>query len=176
MPAAPAGSAFWWLIAVGVVLAAWVVGVASPVSAAPWLSLSIWVPIAGGVLVLAVAGEDSRAPLARKLALAAAILGFLISVPLYAGFDTSAHGMQFTELHPWVERFHIQYALGVDGISLIFVLLNSFVTILVVIAGWEVITTRVSQYMAAFLIMSGLMNGVFSSLDAILFYVSRCTS
>ena len=171
VPAAPAGSAFWWLIAVGVVLAAWVVGVASPVSAAPWLSLSIWVPIAGGVLVLAVAGEDSRAPLARKLALAAAILGFLISVPLYAGFDTSAHGMQFTELHPWVERFHIQYALGVDGISLIFVLLNSFVTILVVIAGWEVITTRVSQYMAAFLIMSGLMNGVFSSLDAILFYV-----
>ncbi len=169
--AAPAGSALWWLVAAAVVVAAWVVGALGFSPEIPWLSLTVWVPIAGGVLVLGLASSEARAPLARRISLATAILGFLISVPLYSGFDVSAHGMQFTEIHSWVDRFHMQYALGVDGISLIFVLLNSFVTILVVIAGWEVITTRVAQYLAAFLIMSGLMNGVFAALDAILFYV-----
>src|SRR5438105_8151479 len=107
----------------------------------------------------------------RWIALAASVLGFLVTLPLYAGFDTSTSAMQFVELHRWIERFNINYHLGVDGISLLFVLLNSFITILVVIAGWTVIETRVAQYYAAFLIMSGLLNGVFSALDAVLFYV-----
>src|SRR5205085_2504729 len=107
----------------------------------------------------------------RWIALAASVLGFLVTLPLYAGFDTSTSAMQFVELHRWIERFNINYHLGVDGISLIFILLNSFITILVVIAGWTVIETRIAQYFAAFLIMSGLLNGVFSALDAVLFYV-----
>src|SRR5256714_1958597 len=107
----------------------------------------------------------------RWIALAASVLGFLVTLPLYAGFDTSSSAMQFVELRPWIQRFNINYHLGIDGISLLFVLLNSFITILVVIAGWTVIETRVAQYFAAFLIMSGLLNGVFSALDAVLFYV-----
>src|SRR4051812_49743693 len=107
----------------------------------------------------------------RWIAPGASVLGFLVTLPLYAGFDTSPSAMQFVELHRWIERFNINYHLGVDGISVLFVLLNSFITILVVIAGWTVVQTRVSQYFAAFLIMSGLLNGVFSALDALLFYV-----
>src|SRR5438874_11472008 len=107
----------------------------------------------------------------RWIALAGSVLGFLVTLPLYSGFDASTSAMQFVELHPWIERFNINYHLGVDGISLLFVLLNSFITILVVIAGWTVIESRVAQYFAAFLIMSGLLNGVFSALDAVLFYV-----
>ena len=133
------------------------------------LSLSIWIPIAAGVLVLAVG--EKRAGLGRWLALAGAILGFLVTVPLYTGFDPSTSAMQFVELRPWIERFNINYHLGVDGISLLFVLLNSFITILIVIAGWTVIETRVAQYYASFLVMSGLLNGVFAALDAVLFYV-----
>jgi NADH-quinone oxidoreductase subunit M len=136
----------------------------------PLLSIAIWLPIVGGLLVLAT-GSDRNAPTARVIALAAAILGFLVTLPLYAGFDTSTSQMQFVELAPWIRRFNVNYYLGVDGISLWFVLLNSFVTVIVVIAGWEVIQEKVAQYMAAFLIMSGLMNGIFSSLDALLFYV-----
>ena len=132
------------------------------------LSAAIWIPIAAGVLVLAV-GE--RSPWLRWIALAGSLLGFLVTLPLYTGFDASTSAMQFVELHRWIERFNINYHLGVDGISLLFVLLNSFITILVVIAGWTVIETRVAQYFAAFLIMSGLLNGVFSALDAVLFYV-----
>jgi NADH-quinone oxidoreductase subunit M len=139
-------------------------------AATPWLSLAIWVPILAGIAVMATGG-DRNAHVARPLALAGAIAGLLVTLPLYAGFDTGTANMQFVELSPWIERFHINYHLGVDGVSLIFVLLNSFVTVLVIIAGWEVITSRVSQYYAAFLIMSGLMNGVFASLDAALFYV-----
>jgi len=93
------------------------------------------------------------------------------SLPLYAGFNTQTSAMQFTELVPWIPRFNIQYHLGVDGISMLFILLNSFITVLVVLAGWESIRERVAQYMAAFLIMSGLLNGVFAALDAMLFYV-----
>ena len=132
------------------------------------LSAAIWIPIVAGVLVL-VAGE--RNPWMRWIALAGAVLGFLVTLPLYTGFEPSSSAMQFVELRPWIERFNINYHLGIDGISLLFVLLNSFITILVVIAGWTVIETRIAQYFAAFLIMSGLLNGVFSALDAVLFYV-----
>jgi len=135
-----------------------------------WLSLAIWVPIIAGLAVMATGG-DRNAHIARPLALAGAILGFVVTLPLYAGFQVGTAEMQFVELVPWIERFNINYHLGVDGVSLIFVLLNSFVTVVVVIAGWEVIQTRVSQYFSAFLLMSGLMNGVFASLDAALFYV-----
>jgi NADH-quinone oxidoreductase subunit M len=134
------------------------------------LSLAIWIPIVAGVLVLA-AGDDRRAGLQRSLALGGAVLGFLVTIPLYTGFDLRNPGMQFEELAPWIERFNIHYHLGVDGISVLFVLLNSFITILVVIAGWTTVETRVGQYHASFLILSGLLNGVFSALDAVLFYV-----
>ena len=136
----------------------------------PLLSLAIWVPILAGVIVL-MTGGDRNAPLARVLALIGAIAGFLVTIPLWAGFDVSHSGMQFVELHNWIPRFNINYHLGVDGISMLFVLLNAFITIIVVAAGWEVIKTKVAQYMAAFLIMSGLMNGIFTALDGILFYV-----
>ncbi len=136
----------------------------------PLLSLAIWLPILFGLLVLATGG-DRNASRARRLALAGALLGFLVTLPLYVKFDTSIAGMQFVEMRPWIERFNAHYHLGVDGISLLFILLNSFMTPLVVIAGWRVIESRVAQYMAAFLIMSGLLNGVFSALDAVLFYL-----
>ncbi|MCK6397691.1 NADH-quinone oxidoreductase subunit M [Thauera aminoaromatica] len=136
----------------------------------PLLSLAIWVPIIGGLLVLAT-GSDRNAPLARMLALAVAVAGFVVTIPLYTGFDVGTSAMQFVELQSWVPRFNINYHLGVDGISVLFVLLNAFITIIVVAAGWQVIETKVAQYMAAFLIMSGLMNGIFSALDAVLFYV-----
>jgi NADH-quinone oxidoreductase subunit M len=136
----------------------------------PLLSLAIWVPVAAGLAVLAT-GSDRTADNARWLALIGAALGFVVTLPLYAGFDPQAHGMQFQELASWIPRFHINYHLGIDGVSLLLILLNSVTTILVVIAGWQVIQTRVSQYMAAFLILSGVMNGVFSALDGALFYV-----
>ena len=137
---------------------------------APWLSLSVWIPILAGLAVLA-SGSDRNARFARAIALAGAVAGFLVTIPLVTGFDTGTSAMQFVEKRAWIERFNIHYHLGVDGISVLFVLLNSFVTVLVVIAGWDVITSRVAQYMAAFLIMSGLMNGTFAALDAMLFYV-----
>ena len=136
----------------------------------PLLSLAIWVPIVGGLLVLAT-GSDRNAPMARGIALIAAVLGFLVTIPLYLHFDTATSAMQFVELSPWIRRFNINYHLGVDGISVWFVLLNAFITVIVVMAGWEVIKEKVAQYMAAFLIMSGLMNGIFAALDGILFYV-----
>src|SRR5258707_3701757 len=134
------------------------------------LSLAIWVPILAGVLVLALGG-DLRAPLQRRVALAGATLGFLVTIPLYTKFDLRSAAMQFVELAPWIESFNINYHLGVDGISVLFILLNSFITVTVVIAGWTVIESRVGQYLAAFLILSGLLNGVFAALDAVLFYV-----
>ena len=136
----------------------------------PLLSLAIWVPILGGLLVLAT-GSDRNAPLARMLAFAVAVAGFVVTISLYTGFDTTTSAMQFVELTSWVPRFNINYHLGVDGLSVLFVILNAFITILVVMAGWQVIQDKVAQYMAAFLIMSGLMNGIFSALDGILFYV-----
>ena len=139
-------------------------------SGLPLLSLAIWLPIVGGLLVLA-SGSDRRAGLARIIALLAAVAGFLVTIPLYTGFDRSTSALQFVELAPWIPRFNINYQLGVDGISVLFILLNSFITPLVVLAGWKVIGEKVAQYMAAFLIMSGLMNGIFAAFDAMLFYV-----
>ncbi len=137
----------------------------------PILSLVTWLPIAFGVAVLAV-GSDSRPAAARWTALAGAVLGFLAGLPLWAGFSTAAGGaMQFEELAAWIPLFNVNYHLGVDGISMPLILLNSFMTVLVVVAHWEAVTQRVAQYLAAFLIMSGLINGTFAALDAILFYV-----
>jgi NADH-quinone oxidoreductase subunit M len=139
-------------------------------TAYPLLSLAIWLPILGGVLVLGT-GSDRNAAQARVLALFAALLSFLVTIPLYAQFDVTKSSMQFVEFAPWIPLFNINYYLGVDGISVLFILLNAFITITVVLAGWKVIQTKVAQYMAAFLIMSGLMNGIFAALDGMLFYV-----
>ena len=134
------------------------------------LSLAIWVPIAFGVLLLAV-GRDEHAPVVRWLALLGALIGFLVTLPLYSGFELGTAAMQFVEKAAWIERFNIHYHLGVDGISFWFVPLTAFITVIVVIASWESITERVNQYMGAFLILSGLMIGVFTALDGMLFYV-----
>ncbi|MBL8522950.1 MAG: NADH-quinone oxidoreductase subunit M [Betaproteobacteria bacterium] len=134
------------------------------------LSLTIWVPILAGVLTLFLNSERQKDS-ARWVALIGSILGLAVAIPLWTGFDNASSAMQFVERTSWVSRFNINYALGVDGISMLFVLLNSFTTILVVIAAWEVIQDKVSQYLAAFLIMSGLINGVFAATDAILFYL-----
>jgi NADH-quinone oxidoreductase subunit M len=136
----------------------------------PFLSLAVWVPIVAGLAVLGL-HRDRDAPAARRVALVGALAGFLVTVPLYTHFDPTTSAMQFVETAEWIPRFDISYHLGVDGISVLFVLLNSFITVLVVWAGWEVIQVRVAQYMAAFLIQSGLINGVFCALDGILFYV-----
>ena len=137
----------------------------------PLLSLAIWIPILGGLLVLAVGGNDRNAPLARVTSLFAAALGFAVTLPLWFEFDAATSALQFVEIRDWIPRYAVHYHLGVDGISMPFVLLNSFITLIVVIAGWEVIQERVAQYMAAFLIMSGIINGIFSAMDAVLFYV-----
>ena len=134
-----------------------------------YLSLSIWVPIVAGLLALAF-GRDREPGPVRWIALVGAVAGFLVTIPLYTQFDTTTSAMQFVEVTDWIPRFGIHYHLGVDGISVLFILLNSFITVLVVWAGWEVVTTRVAQYMGAFLIQSGLINGVFGALDGILFY------
>jgi len=136
----------------------------------PLLSLAIWIPIIAGLVVLAT-GSDRNAPLARALSLAGAVLGLLVTIPLWTGFDNGTAAMQFVELAPWIPRFNINYHLGADGISMLFVILNSFITVIVVLAGWQVIEQKVAQYNAAFLIMSGLMNGIFTALDGMLFYV-----
>jgi NADH-quinone oxidoreductase subunit M len=136
----------------------------------PLLSLAVWVPIIAGVLVLAT-GSDRNAPLARWLALIGAVLSFAVTIPLYTQFDALTANMQFVELARWIPAFNIHYHLGVDGIAMPLILLNSFTTVLAVIAGWQVIQTKPAQYMAAFLIMSGLINGVFAAMDAVLFYV-----
>ena len=136
----------------------------------PLLSLVVWVPIIGGILVL-VASKDEQAPIARMIALVASVLTFILSIPLYTGFDVSTAQMQFVEKISWIHGFNIFYYLGVDGISMPLILLTSFTTVLVVIAGWEVIKYKTAQYMAAFLIMDGLMIGVFAALDSMLFYV-----
>jgi NADH-quinone oxidoreductase subunit M len=136
----------------------------------PWLTLAVFVPIVFGLLVLALGG-DNRRRLTLWLALIGAVVGLLVTIPLYTGFDASTANMQFVENVPWISSFNVNYHLGVDGISLWFVLLTAFITIIVVLAGWEVITSRLAQYMAAFLILSGLMIGVFVALDGLLFYV-----
>ena len=134
------------------------------------LSLAIWTPIAFGVLLLAL-GRDEHARAVRWLALVGASIGFLVTLPLYNGFEVGTAAMQFVEKATWIERFNVHYHLGVDGISFWFVPLTAFITVIVVIASWESITERVNQYMGAFLILSGLMIGVFAALDGMLFYV-----
>jgi NADH-quinone oxidoreductase subunit M len=134
------------------------------------LSMLIWLPILGGVTVLAT-GPDTNAPVARKLSLGISVAAFLLSLPLYTGFDKTTAAMQFIEHASWVRTFNIYYSLGVDGISMPLILLTTALTPIVVIAGWEVIQEKVAQYMAAFLVMEGLMIGVFSAVDAVLFYV-----
>ena len=134
------------------------------------LSLAIWLPILAGIVLLAV-GRDEHAGVVRWIALIAALVSFVVTLPLIGGFDTGTAAMQFHEKFAWIERFNVNYHLGVDGISVWFVLLTAFITVIVVISAWEVITERVNQYMGAFLILSGLMVGVFCALDGLLFYV-----
>ena len=134
------------------------------------LSLAIWTPIFFGVVLLAF-GKDEQAKAVRWFALIGSMVSFLVTLPLYSRFELGTSAMQFVENTPWIDRFNVFYHLGLDGLSLWFVLLTAFITVIVVIAGWEVITERVNQYMGAFLILSGLMIGVFSALDGMLFYV-----
>jgi NADH-quinone oxidoreductase subunit M len=134
------------------------------------LSLAIWMPIAFGVLLLAL-GRDDQARTVRWVALVGALASFLVTLPLYDGFKLGTSAMQFVEKSPWIERFNVNYHLGLDGISFWFVPLTAFITVVVVLSAWEAITERVNQYMGAFLILSGLMIGVFCALDGILFYV-----
>ena len=134
------------------------------------LSFSIWTPIVFGIVLLAV-GRDDKAQSVRWLALLGSIVSFLVTIPLYIRFSLDTSAMQFVEKISWIERFNVSYYIGVDGISLWFVLLTAFINVIVVIASWESISERVNQYMASFLILSGLMIGVFTALDGLLFYV-----
>ena len=135
-----------------------------------WLSAAIWVPIISGIIVLAL-GNEQRATLSRWLALLGSLVGFAVTIPLYTGFDRTTAALQFVERKPWIESLGIEYSLGIDGLSVWLVLLTAFITFVVVIAGWEVIKDRVHQYLGAFLILSGLMIGVFAAADGMLFYV-----
>jgi NADH-quinone oxidoreductase subunit M len=134
------------------------------------LSLAIWSPIVFGLLVLAL-GRDDKASFVRWLSLIGSVVSFILTLPIVNRFDNAAHGMQFIEKSPWIDRFNINYFLGIDGLSLWFVPLTAFITVIVVISAWEVIEKRVAQYMGAFLILSGLMIGVFCALDGVLFYM-----
>ncbi len=136
-----------------------------------YLSLAIWLPIAFGTVIIAL-GRDDNANVVRWLALVGSIVSFLVTLPLVgSGFDLATPALQFQENLPWIERFNVRYHLGVDGIAVWFVLLTAFITVIVVISAWEVITSRVHQYMGAFLILSGLLVGVFCAADGLLFYV-----
>ena len=134
------------------------------------LSAAIWIPIAFGVFVLAM-GNDRNPAVSRAVSLVGALLGLAVTIPLYPNFDKTSAALQFVEKYSWIERFSAFYHLGVDGLSVWFVLLTALITVIVIIAGYEVITERVAQYNAAFLILSGLMIGVFSAADGLLFYV-----
>ncbi len=136
----------------------------------PYLSLVVWTPILGGIWVLLASGARN-APTARTIALIVSSLTFVMSLPLWTQFDISTHDMQFQEKSLWIEAFDIYYHLGVDGISMPLIILTTFTTVLVVVAGWEVIQYKPGQYMAAFLVLEGLMIGAFSALDGMLFYV-----
>jgi NADH-quinone oxidoreductase subunit M len=138
------------------------------------LSLAIWIPIIGGLAVMTTGRAVDNAAnsnLTRWVALITALAGFAVTVPLYTAFDSTTAALQFVEKTAWIERYSVNYYLGVDGLSMWFVILNSFITIFVVIAGWVVIDKKPAQYFAAFLIMSGLINGAFAAADAVLFYV-----
>ncbi|MCP4697441.1 MAG: NADH-quinone oxidoreductase subunit M [Gammaproteobacteria bacterium] len=136
----------------------------------PLLSVIIWLPIIGGIWVL-LAGRGDDSPAVRPVAFIVTLLTFLLSLHLYFGFDKSTHAMQFVEKSPWIEAYNINYHLGIDGFSMPLILLTTFMSVLVVMAGWKVIQFKASHYMAAFLFMEAFMIGVFSALDAMLFYV-----
>ncbi|HEY4804385.1 MAG TPA: NADH-quinone oxidoreductase subunit M, partial [Paraburkholderia sp.] len=138
--------------------------------ATPILSIAIWMPIVFGIIVLVV-GSRRNPSADRWLALIGSVLSFLVTLPLVAGFDTSTASLQFEEKSVWIDRFNISYHLGVDGIAMWFVVLTALITVIVVIAGWQVITKNVAQYYASFLILSGIMIGVFCAADGLLFYV-----
>ncbi|SVE47657.1 uncharacterized protein METZ01_LOCUS500511, partial [marine metagenome] len=133
------------------------------------LSLLIWLPILGAILVLLIG--NNRISIARWVSVSISILVFVLSVTLFLDFDTSTSAMQFVEKASWIGQFNVFYHLGIDGISMPLIILTTFSTVLVIIAGWEVIKNRVADYMAAFLMMEGLIIGVFSSMDSMLFYV-----
>ena len=134
------------------------------------LSLAIWLPIVFGTLLLFLGGDDKIERL-RWVALVGSLLSFAVTIPLVTGFDGSTAAIQFVEDTAWVDRFNVRYHLGIDGLSLWLVPLTAFITVIVVIAGWSVIRDRIAQYYSAFLILSGLMIGVFAALDGMLFYV-----
>ncbi|MCK5480768.1 MAG: NADH-quinone oxidoreductase subunit M, partial [Gammaproteobacteria bacterium] len=135
----------------------------------PLLSLLVWLPIAGGIALLAMDAMGNKA--CRQTAFIVALATFLLSLLLYTNFDLSTAAMQFQEQLPWIAAFEVNYHLGVDGISMPLIILTTFTTVLVVLSGWQVIKSRTAQYMASFLIMEGLMTGVFAALDGVLFYV-----
>ena len=132
------------------------------------LSWLIWLPIVGGFVVLALGHRDT---LAKWVSLAVSLLALILSIPLWSWFKTGTAEMQFVERAPWISTIHAQFYIGVDGISMPLILLTTFTTVLIVIASWQNVAKRVSQYMAAFLILEGLMIGVFAALDGVLFYV-----
>ena len=134
----------------------------------PLLSFLTWLPIAGGIVVLLLGDRGIQA--GRMVALVTSVVALLASIPLYTGFDASTFDYQFVERLPWIPALHSTYYLGVDGISMPLILLTTFITVPVIIAAWTVIDSRPAQYFAAFLIMEGLMIGVFAALDALLFY------
>ena len=134
------------------------------------LSILIWLPVLGAMIVL-LTGGDKHANVARVIACTFSLVCLLLCIPLYLGFDSSSYAMQFTENHLWIRAYKIHYALGVDGISLAMVILTNFTGLLVILAGSQAIKVRVSQYMATFLTMQGMMIGVFAATDAVLFYV-----
>lgn len=136
----------------------------------PLLTILIWLPLVGAMLVL-FTGGDKNANIARTIAVTIGLASFLLCIPLYLGFDPGRYDMQMTEDHLWIRAYQIHYALGIDGISLVMIILTNFTGLLVVIAGCHSIKVRVSQYMAAFLTMQGMIVGVFCSMDAILFYI-----
>ena len=135
----------------------------------PILSTLIWLPVAAGVLLLLLG--DERAGFGRWLALLASVVAFVLSLVLWNDFDRGTAAMQFVEREPWIGAFNAWYHIGVDGIALPLIVLTTFITPLVVIAAWSGVEKRVTQYLASFLILEGLMIGVFAALDALLFYV-----
>ena len=135
------------------------------------LSLLIWLPIVGGLVVLATGQNDERPEAARWVALVFALLTLALCVPLLLMFNADTWHFQFVENYRWIPSLNIHYALGIDGISLLFIVLNCFTTLIVILAAWRSVNTKIAQYMAIFLVAGGIMNGAFASLDSILFYV-----
>jgi len=136
----------------------------------PILSICVWLPIIGGLWVI-FAGSGRRERSVKIDALVISLVTFVISLLLYRDFDVSTAAMQFVERVSWIDAFKVEYHIGIDGIALPLILLTTFTTVIVILAGWEVIEDRANQYMGAFLILEGVMVGVFSALDALLFYV-----